>query len=111
MSEESTQRVLDRVLDLGYLDDREYAVRRARLMAEKGWGDFPIRLSLEELGIPEAMADEALSRVLKEFSEEERIAMLIEKRKGLKREKMVRFLAGRGFAFDKILNILDEVDA
>ena len=111
MSEEDIRRVLDRILDLGYLDDREYAVRRARLMAEKGWGDFSIRLSLEELGIPEGMADEALSRVSKEFGEEERIARLIEKRKGLTREKLIRFLAGRGFAFDKILNILDEVDA
>ncbi len=80
-------------------------------MAEKGWGDFPIRHSLAELGIPEGMADDALSRVSKEFGEEERIAMLVEKRKGLTREKMIRFLAGRGFSFEKILNKLDGVDA
>ena len=79
-------------------------------MAEKGWGDFPIRLSLEELGIPEGMADEALSRVSKEFGEKDRISMLADKRKGLKREKMIRFLAGRGFTFEKILNELDGVD-
>ena len=99
------------MLDLGYLDDRDYALRRARLMAEKGWGNFPIRLLLIELGIPEGVADDALKKVSKEFEEERRISMLIEKRKGLTREKMIRFLAGRGFAFEKIISTLGGVDS
>lgn len=111
MNEEIIQRVVGRILDLGYLNDREYALRRARLMAEKGWGDFPIRLALLEAGIPEGMADEALDRVSKEFDEEKRISMLIEKREGLHREKMIRFLAGRGFPFEKILKETGGVDS
>ncbi|OPZ27905.1 MAG: Regulatory protein RecX [Deltaproteobacteria bacterium ADurb.BinA179] len=93
------------------MNDREYALRKARLMAEKGWGNFPIRLALMDLKIPEGLVDDALNRVSKEFGEEERITMLLEKRKGLEREKMIRFLTGRGFAFEKIFEILGGVDS
>jgi SOS response regulatory protein OraA/RecX len=98
------------VLELGYLDDRDYALRRARLMAERGWANFPIRHTLAELGIPEILSGEAVDRVDRELSEEKRIAMLIEKRPGRDREKMIRFLSGRGFAFEKILSALGGVD-
>lgn len=99
-----------RIAELGYLDDAEYTLRRARLMAEKGHCDFYIRSALEELGIPSVMIDDALTKVGGDFPEEQRIAMLVEKRKGLNREKMIRFLANRGFSFEKILNIIGGVD-
>ncbi len=97
------------MLELGYLDDRDYALRRARLMAEKGWGNFPIRHTLKELGIPEDLCDETVDRVNRELSEEKRIAMLVRKRPGLDREKMIRFLSSRGFEFEKILSTLGGV--
>lgn len=104
MSEDTADAILKRVLELGYLDDREYTLRRARLMAEKGYGDFSIRSSLEGLQLPDEMIEEAVSKVSKEIAEEERISMLMEKKKDASREKMIRFLAGRGFPYEKILN-------
>ena len=79
-------------------------------MAEKGYCDFYIQSSLESLGIPAGMIDGALQKVSEEFSEEKRIRMLVEKRKGLEKQKLLRFLANRGFSFEKILNIIGGVD-
>jgi hypothetical protein len=79
-------------------------------MAEKGYGDFSIRAFLEGLDVPGDMAAYAVDRVSKDFTEEERISRLMKKRKGLSREKMVRFLAGRGLAYEKILSVLGGED-
>ncbi|HHO75591.1 MAG TPA: hypothetical protein ENN05_04070 [Deltaproteobacteria bacterium] len=95
-----------RIMELGYLDDAEYTLRRARLLAERGYGDFSIESSLEGLGLPAQMIYDALMKIREEFAEENRIAMLMEKRDGTNRQKMIRFLAGRGFPFDKILNVM-----
>jgi SOS response regulatory protein OraA/RecX len=75
-------------------------------MAEKGYGDFAIRMSLEALGIPDEAADKALKRVSVELSEAERIALLRSKRSGLGKDKMMRYLAGRGFPYEKIVNAI-----
>ncbi len=95
-----------RIADLGYLDDKEYSYRRARLLAERGYGDFSIEASLEGLGLPSQMIHDTLMKIRDEVTEEKRIAMLMEKRKGTERQKMMRFLAGRGFPFEKILNVM-----
>lgn len=79
-------------------------------MAEKGYGDFYTMTFLEGLGVPEDMAVSAVGKVSKEFTEEERISMLMKKRKGLSREKMIRFLAGKGLAYEKILSVLGGED-
>jgi len=102
---------LARVKELGLLDDREYARRRAHLMAEKGYGDFAIKVFLEGLGIPEEMAKDALKVLPEELGETMRMVMLIEKRKGLSKEKLIRFLAGRGFPIDMIMDAVGGVDA
>jgi SOS response regulatory protein OraA/RecX len=101
---------LARIKELGLLDDREYARRRGVLMAERGYGDHAIRLFLEGLGIPEAMAYDAVKNIPRELSEKKRMASIIEKRKGLERGKLIRFLAGRGFPLDHIMDVLGGVD-
>lgn len=98
------------MLHLGYLNDAEYALRRARLMAQKGYGDYSIRNFLEGLDFPANMTDDVVEKVSREMNEEERIARLIEKRVSLGREKIIRFLAGRGFPYAKILNALGGED-
>jgi SOS response regulatory protein OraA/RecX len=75
-------------------------------MAEKGYGDYSIRNFLEGLDFPDNIADDVVQKVSREIDEKERIALLIKKRKPQDREKTIRFLAGRGFPFEKILNIL-----
>jgi regulatory protein len=102
---------LARVKELGLLDDREYARRRAHLMAERGYGDFAIKVFLEGLGIPEEMAKDALKVLPEELGETKRIEMLIEKRKGPSKEKLIRFLVGKGFPIDMIMDAVGGVDA
>jgi SOS response regulatory protein OraA/RecX len=79
-------------------------------MAERGYGDYYIRTYLERLEIPCVLIDKALKKIGKDFDEEKRILMLVQKRKGLERQKMMRFLAGRGFPYERISNVLGGVD-
>jgi SOS response regulatory protein OraA/RecX len=102
---------LARIKELGLLDDREYARRRAHLMAEKGYGDFAIKVFLEGLGIPEKMAYDAMKGIPEELGERKRMSMIIEKRKDTPKEKLIRFLAGRGFPIDVIMEVIGGVDA
>lgn len=103
---------LARIKELGLLDDREYARRRAHLMAEKGYGDFAIKVFLVEgLGIPEKMAYDAVKGIPQELGERKRMSMIIEKRKGKPKEKLIRFLAGRGFPIDVIIDVIGGVDS
>ena len=98
------------MLHLGYLDDAEYALRRARLMAQKGYGDYSIRNFLEGLDFPANMTDDVMEKISVEMNEGERIARLMGKRVSLEREKLIRFLAGRGFPYAKILDALGGED-
>jgi SOS response regulatory protein OraA/RecX len=100
-----------RIRELGYLDDNSYAARRAVILAEKGYGDFAIRVFLEGIGLPESFVTSAVSALPKGLGERGRIKKMIEKRAGLPREKLIRFLAGRGFPIDLILDETGGVDA
>ncbi len=102
---------LRRLSELGYLDDGDYARRRALLMAERGYGDYAIRLFLEGLGLPEKMACEALDALPVSLSEVRRLHRIIEKRGSLPRAKLVRFLAGRGFPMELIIETIRGEDA
>lgn len=99
-----------RIGELGYLDDAGYAKRRAVLMAERGYGDYAIRVFLEGLGLPEKTVLDALAALPVELSERARLKNLVEKRDALPRVKLVRFLAGRGFPIDLILDITGGVE-
>ncbi len=100
-----------RIIELGYLDDTSYAVRRALILAEKGYGDFAIRIFLEGIGLPDSFVTSAMSALPKDLGERKRIKKIIRKRTGLPREKLIRFLAGRGFPIDLILDETGGVDA
>ncbi len=73
-------------------------------MAERGYGDFAIRQFLEGLGIPEGMAMESVRSLPDELEEGKRMCAVMEKKKGLPRRKLIRFLAGKGFPLDRIMD-------
>jgi len=92
--------------DLGYLDDRLFAVAQTRrLAAGKGWGNRRLLSHLRERGISEPLAEEAVAAVRQEWSEEQAIVSLIKnktKKRPLKgdpkgKQQLYRFLLGRGF--------------
>ena len=103
--------VIARIDELGYLDDYEYARRRALLMAEKGYGNYAIRVSLEGLGLPDALVSNAVKALPTELGERQRMKKMIEKRNDLPKVKLIRFLAGRGFPLDLIMDETLGVDA
>jgi SOS response regulatory protein OraA/RecX len=103
--------VMARINELGYLDDHEYARRRALLMAQKGYGNYAIRVFLEGLGLPDAFVANAVKVLPAELGERQRMKKMIEKRNDLPKVKLIRFLAGRGFPLDLIMDETRGVDA
>jgi len=79
-------------------------------MAERGYGDFAIRQFLEGLGIPEIMAQESVRTLPDELAERKRMVSVMEKKKGLPRQKLIRFLAGKGFPLDQIIDAIGGED-
>jgi SOS response regulatory protein OraA/RecX len=79
-------------------------------MAERGYGDFAIRQFLEGLGIPEGMAQESVRSLPDKLEERKRMFSVMEKKKDLPRRKLIRFLAGRGFPLDQIMDAIGGVD-
>lgn len=76
-------------------------------MAERGYGDRYIAYRLNEIGVPEEMAERAVQALPRELQEEKRIRMLIKKEKGRKKD-LVKFLANRGFSYDAIYRTIGE---
>ena len=88
---------LDRLTELGVLDDRRLAARRASSLAARGWGDHAILVHLERAGIGEEEAREAIAALPREA---ERASALAAREPSTRRA--VAFLARRGFSEDSI---------
>lgn len=68
---ELTSTIIQRLLDLGYLDDATFALLLARdyLAAPRPKGEYAILARLRELGVPETTARTALSQALEDAAE------------------------------------------
>ena len=55
------EETLDRLEDVGLVDDERYALRRAESLAERGHGDASIAWRLEREGVPEAARARAVA--------------------------------------------------
>jgi hypothetical protein len=80
-------------------------------MAEKGYGDFAITVFLENLGLSDVFVQKAVQALPEELGERRRMIKMIEKRAGLPKVKLIRFLTGRGFPLDLIMEETLGVDA
>ena len=107
-SEEEAAAVCDRMEELGYLNEREYAGRIVRHYAAKGFGERKLRDELYRRGIPRALWDEALEQV--EDNAPAIDAFLEKKLKGGHDPKAVKkasdALARRGFSWSEISDAL-----
>ncbi len=83
-------------------------MRRAQQLAGRGYGDYAINERLRQHGLPADLRARAIRAV--EQSEPERIKRLIEKKTAAKREKLIRFLAARGFGMEAIFETLNGED-
>ncbi len=116
------KKVVDRFIDLGYLDDENFAKQWARNLAvSRLWGDRKIERTLLEKGISRDLIKDAIAETREEKDERRAIEELVEKR--LRREsecevfsykgkrRLAQSLAGRGFPVGLILDVLREMGA
>lgn len=92
---------LDRLAELGVLDDRRLAAHRASSLAARGWGDRAILVHLEREGIG---GDEAGEAIVALPAEAERASALAAQEPSTRRA--AAFLARRGFSEDSIEHAL-----
>lgn len=120
-SEPVIESVIERLHELSYLDDAEYAEQYVeRRFASKGYGPVRIRQELRKRGIDRHLAETAVD----DFFEDEstlaaarekaqkrwsRIAREDDARK--RRDKLYRYLKRRGYTYDTIRVVIDEMEA
>lgn len=117
--EEVSARVVDRLKELGYLDDRDYAKRyvESRLRS-RGYGPRRLEQELRKKGIPRRAAEQAVaglneeevSRTLDNLAARavNRYRRVDDDRE--RRQKATAWLARRGYAYDRIRTALDRLD-
>lgn len=113
-SEDTCYKVLERMVELGTIDDRRYAERLARHYSEvKKFGYYRASVEMNRRGIPREIIDESLSEY--EDTVYERLFELINKKyyrylddeKGVKKVKnaLVRY----GYSYEDINAVLNEI--
>ncbi len=122
--EEIIQEILDKISNMGYLDDNEYAETYKRYKTSSGWGNSKIRRELSRKGISEEILNEVFpaERTEEDLQDErDRAHALATKKlrsvkKDLERRKKSDRLVGAlsragfplGIAFEVVKEVLDE---
>lgn len=101
----------------GFLNDEILAENAARALVERGSGARRVRLNLAKRGLSDKDVTAAMERVADLELDAARRAMEYKLRllsretdSAKKREKVFRFLAGRGFSADVVRKLFDETD-
>ena len=109
-TDEEIEAICDRMEELGYLNEPEYAGRIVRHYAAKGFGERKIRDEFYRRGVPRELWDEALEQIEEEDNASAIDAFLEKKLKGSHDPKDVKrasdALARRGFAWPEISDAL-----
>ena len=110
------EKVIEKLLDLNYLDDTEFAGQWARHLAfNLLYGNRRIAESLKEKGVPEEIIKRSISQTREELDEKEAIRRILGKKiKYLGSEKLdlkqkrrlSQMLSGRGFSAGLIYEAL-----
>ena len=114
------ERVLENLVELGYLDDEAFAINRARHLAvNRLYGDRKIEAQLREKGIDREAAKEAIREVREEFPEKEGLSTVAVKKlpgrgpDGLNKKErlaLARMLQGKGYHLGLILDYLGKYE-
>lgn len=114
-SEEAAVQAVERMTELGLLDDADYAERYARDLAERrGFGERRIRMEMRQKGLPPEAIEEAVSRL--ETDPVGRARELLEKKYPLWQEdervkrRAYGALARRGFGPDDIRRAMADME-
>ena len=118
VSDDDAQRIIDRLTDEGYLDSARYcrAFSRDKLRFSH-WGRLKIQQALRAKGLPGDDIREALNALDQELGDdyaailrstlEQKNRTLRDADDYVRRGKLIRFAASRGFTMDEILDALD----
>jgi regulatory protein len=100
VGEDERTEVLERLDRAGYVDDANFACRRAAALAERGSGNALIRDDLERRGIAAELVDTAIDSL---EPERDRVVRIVERRG--QSAKTARYLAARGFGEDGLTDL------
>ena len=108
--------VLQRCLELGYLDDARYALNRATSLMTRGRAvGHRVLADLRQHGIDKETACQALDKARETCDEDLLLSTLMERRfpnfnynsaPAKERRRVVNFLQRRGFTIDRIMDLL-----
>lgn len=112
--EVDVESVLERLIELNYLNDREFClawVRHRSLSSPRG--KYSLRSELKRKGIPVSYIDEALEN----FEETDLLPGLAQNKWGKinesnsykKKQKLTRFLLSRGFGFSEVIETVNSI--
>ena len=112
--EEEAAAICDRMEELGYLNDADYAARVARHYSAKGYGERKLRDELYRRGVPRQLWDDALAQVQDpgeaiDAFVQKKLAGRTPDRKELK--KVSDALARRGYSWSDISSALERYGA
>lgn len=107
--------------DRGYLDDVQYAEEYVqRRFSNKGYGPVRLQEELRRRGIDRALAERAIDDLFaeenelaaaREAAEKNRSRLAREEDPRKRRDKLYRYLRRRGYTYDAIRQVIDEVEA
>jgi regulatory protein len=118
-SDKVAEHVLDRLANIGLIDDKKFAIDRARAMGKgRGWGPRKLRSDLLQRGISSEVVDEAVSQAYGAQTCDQVMKHLVKKRFGDQvltakadykaRGKAQRFLLGRGFEPEDVSAVFEK---
>ncbi len=108
--------VVEQLVREGYIDDARYARAFARDKSSlQGWGKVKIRVDLQRKDIDESTITAALSEIDLVAAEQKLQKLALAKLRQLRSEsdprvrkgKLLRYLMGRGYTYDEIVEIYD----
>lgn len=108
-------RIVDILVEERYVDDLRYASAFARDKSSiSGWGRVKISHMLSARGISRDIIKEALEEIDEEKASSRLDKLLQSKARSLKDDpqaklKLLRFALGRGYGYDEVKNIVDEL--
>lgn len=116
-SDEIIGKTLERMKELGFIDDDYYAKRRVEKRSQGSkWGKMRIKQELYHKGIEKDVIDEAVESIDQENELENAIALAEKKMKSLskydemtKKKKLFQFLQYRGYGYDICKRVLDRM--
>ena len=93
------------------MDDRDFAFLYARQKFRDAFGERKVTFELKRFGIDHPTIQEAIKAASREYKMDNTIKMLIkEKCRNKTKEAIMRYLAGRGFSYDVIIQGLNDED-